>query len=137
VEVPEKKKIPENKEVEEIEIISDPGPAGRIILAGGDYFGQSELSTTFLEEKNPIDKFIKNNPKLNPVQQFHEEQEEKTSLPHAGDDNFMTETLAKIYADQSLYQLAIEAYEKLILLYPKKSNYFASLIQELKSKMNR
>jgi len=134
----EKIKIPEKKVVEEIEII--PDPIERIVMVGGDYFAQTELDTTLLEERNPIDKFIKINPKLTPiqnVQQTKEEKEERVSLNHVGEDNFMTETLAKIYADQSLYQLAIEAYEKLILLYPKKSDYFASLIQELKIKMNR
>jgi len=126
---------PDKKEATEFEVISDP--VERIVLAGGDYFAQSELNTTILEEKNPIDKFIKNDPKLPPVPRLHEENEEKITLINAGDDNFMTETLAKIYADQSLYQLAIDAYEKLILLYPKKSDYFASLIQDLKYKLNR
>jgi len=124
IETPEKNKVP-------------PDPVERIVMVGGDYFAPSDLNDTLLEEKNPIDKFIKNNPKLTPVQLFQEEQEEKVSLLSVGDDNFMTETLAKIYADQSLYQLAIEAYEKLILLYPKKSDYFASLIKEIKLKMNR
>jgi len=137
-EILEKSKIPERKVLEEIEII--PDPVERIVMVGGDYFAQTELDASLLEEQNPIDKFIKINPKLTPVQnvqQTKEEKEEKVSLMNAGEDNFMTETLAKIYADQSLYQLAIESYEKLILLYPKKSDYFASRIQELKSKMNR
>ena len=117
-----------------------PDPVERIVIAGGDYFAQSILDTAYLEEKNPIDRFIITNPKLTPVQLFQEEKEEKeekVSLRNVGDDNFMTETLAKIYADQSLYQLAIEAYKKLILLYPKKSDYFASLIKDIKIKMNR
>ena len=127
--------------VKEMEIIPDPTPPDptppdRIVLARGDYFAQSDLNAAILEEKNPIDKFIKNNPRLTPVQQ-HEEKEEKASLRNVGEDNFMTETLAKIYADQSLYQLAIDAYKKLILLYPKKNDYFASRIQDLKFKMNR
>ena len=109
----------------------------RIVIVGGDYFTQTVLDSASFEEMNPIDRFIKTNPKLSPVQLFQEEQEEKVSLLNVGEDNFMTETLAKIYADQSLYQLAIEAYKKLILLYPKKSDYFAALIKDIKSKMNR
>ena len=120
--------------IKEIEIIPDPPPVDRILMVGGDYFAQSDLNAAVLEEKNPIDKFIKNNPRFTPVQQQHEE---KASLRNVGEDNFMTETLAKIYADQSLYQLAIDAYKKLILLYPKKNDYFASRIQDLKFKMNR
>ena len=134
---------------DEFEIISDTDPVDRIMKRGGgsDYFATSELDAVVLEGRNPIDKFIKNNPKITPVHFVKEEkeekvsvqekQEEKVSLSSVGDDNFMTETLAKIYADQSLYQLAIDAYEKLILLYPKKSDYFASLIQELKYKLIR
>ena len=132
---PGKRKVSEEKAVKNVETPLDP--IERIVMVGGDYFAMSDFNTTILEEKNPIDKFIKNNPKLTPVQLFQEDQEEKVSLQNVGDDNFMTETLAKIYADQSLYQLAIEAYQKLILLYPKKSDYFASLIKEIKIKMNR
>jgi tetratricopeptide (TPR) repeat protein len=48
--------------------------------------------------------------------------------------DFVTETLAAIYADQGYYDKAIDAYAKLILLYPEKSTYFASLVNEIKSK---
>ncbi|MBQ0122785.1 MAG: hypothetical protein KBS38_04110 [Bacteroidales bacterium] len=48
-------------------------------------------------------------------------------------DELCTETLAGIYAQQEFYQRAIEVYEKLILLYPEKSVYFASLIEKLKN----
>ena len=48
--------------------------------------------------------------------------------------DFVTETLAAIYADQGYYDKAIEVYAKLILLYPEKSAYFATLVNEIKSK---
>ncbi|MDR2585265.1 MAG: hypothetical protein LBC84_03460 [Prevotellaceae bacterium] len=120
---------------EEMEMI--PDPVERIVVVGGDYFAPSELRSTALEEKNPIDKFIITKPKLVTVLPPPEEKDEKSPLINEGDDNFMTETLAKIYADQSLYQLAIDAYEKLILLYPKKSDYFAVFIHDLKYKLIR
>ena len=134
VEEPAEKSV-SNKTEEEFEIISDP--VERIVVVGGDYFAPSDLHSASFEEQNPIDKFIKNEPKLPPVKQTQDEKEEKTVVLHVDDDNFMTETLAKIYADQSLYHLAIDAYKKLILLYPKKSDYFASLILDLKYQLNR
>ena len=51
-------------------------------------------------------------------------------------DIFYTETLAKIYAEQGYYEEAMKVYSKLILLYPEKSAYFATLVSEVKSKNN-
>ena len=52
-----------------------------------------------------------------------------------GSDGTVSETLAEIYVKQDFYQRAIDIYEKLILLYPEKSAYFATLIEKLKNKI--
>lgn len=44
----------------------------------------------------------------------------------------VTETLARIYAEQGNTSKAISTYEKLSLLHPEKSSYFAALISNLK-----
>ena len=50
------------------------------------------------------------------------------------DKTLVSETLARIYAEQELYQRSIDIYKKLILLFPEKSAYFATLIEKVKEK---
>ena len=49
----------------------------------------------------------------------------------ADDLGFYTETLAQIYAEQGYFEQAKRIYSKLILAYPEKSAYFATLIQKM------
>ena len=48
-----------------------------------------------------------------------------------GEENYFTETLAKIYVKQQRYDKALEIIKKLNLKYPKKNTYFADQIRFL------
>jgi hypothetical protein len=107
------------------------------IFAGGDYFSRKEMDAIDLDKTQPIDKFISEKPSLlrgNPSSSA------EPVIPEDSDDfvdsGFYTETLARIYAEQGLVKRAVDVYAKLILLYPEKSTYFASLVKELKTKHN-
>jgi len=77
-----------------------------------------EVTPTLLQIRRPQTEF------------FSPENMAKMSL--AENEDFVTETLAKIYAQQGNFKKAISAYGKLSLKFPEKSDYFARLIQELK-----
>ncbi len=77
-----------------------------------------------------IDRFIKNNPKITPV-----EKNEKVSVEvpkNKQDKSLMTQTLAKVYLEQKKFSQAIKAYEILSLKYPEKSGFFADQIKRIK-----
>jgi hypothetical protein len=58
--------------------------------------------------------------------------EEITAQSASESAEFMTETMAKIYLKQRLYEKALATYEKLSLKYPEKNIYFAGRIKEIK-----
>ena len=87
-------------------------------------------------EKSLIDKFIATNPSVSRVKETFFNPEAKARESERLDDSLITETLAGIYAKQGKFERAIEAYQKLQLKFPDKSNYFAALIEEIKLKAN-
>ena len=74
-----------------------------------------------------IDAFIEKNPKMQLLLETVENQVE-TPL----EEEFFSETLAKIYIKQKRYEKAIKIFEKLSLQFPEKSIYFAAQIRFLK-----
>ncbi len=113
----------------------------KFVLAGGDYFTKKDFEMIELDLTQPLDHFIAEKPTLlrsaiigkgsKPV--VINDTESAESLD---DEAFYTETLASIYIEQGFYKRALDVYAKLILLFPEKSSYFATLVKEIKNKYN-
>ena len=84
-----------------------------------------------------IDNFIQKEDSLVPkrAEFFSPSKAAKASLQD--NDSVVSETLATIYAAQGNINKAISTYNKLSLLHPEKSSYFAALIEKLKSEKKR
>jgi hypothetical protein len=99
---------------------------------------KTEIKQEVVENKAPVkpdlvEKFIKEEPRIKPPSKtsfFNPVNMAKKSVQD--NDEFITETLARIYAKQGNIPKAIRAYQKLSLKFPEKSSYFAALIEELK-----
>lgn len=126
-------------ELDEIDFLTDDMP--KFVLAGGDYFSRKELDQLELDKDKPLDHFIAEKPTLlrGAVQgnkPIVKDDDEVDVSDFFNDASFYTETLANIYTEQGFHKRAIDVYAKLILLYPEKSSYFASLVSKLKEKYN-
>lgn len=144
----------ENDELEQL-IMSGAAQAGTFFDVD-DQVNLEEFKSTFQKKKNKtasgsdevkpnekltrknslIDTFISEQPKIVPK---NSGEEPVKNLPEPESEitqDMMTDTLAKIYIKQGLYEKAIHAYEKLSLKYPEKNIYFAGQIEKIKQIIN-
>jgi hypothetical protein len=83
-----------------------------------------------------IERFIHTEPQIKPLSADKLDNENKAKKSSEDLNDFVTETLARIYTDQMLYHKAIATYKKLMLKFPEKNLYFAARIEELEKKTN-
>lgn len=112
----------------------------------GDWLKTLNESKTLTEAEqkkksvhNLIDNFIQNEPQISKLS-AHDDPFSPSGfdkLKIADDDNFITETLAKIYVKQGNIQKAKKAYNKLIILHPDRASVFRKILDDLESNKDK
>jgi hypothetical protein len=105
----------------------------KVVVVGGDYFSQEAYDSVRATQDDPSAAPQDDN--KNAQDERKKTKKEPSALPQ--DDIFVTQTLAEIYATQGYLEQAKEIYSKLILRYPEKSAYFATLIEKLNNINNQ
>ena len=82
-----------------------------------------------------IDEFIKNEPGITRQKSAFFNPVKAARISIVDEENIISETLAKIYTDQGLFEKAISTYKKLSLKFPEKSTYFAALIEKAEKEL--
>ncbi len=95
--------------------------------------GDSEIEKSPYKRHEIIESFIHSDPGVIRADKISAIQGDVSKSSAEENEGFITDTLAKIYVKQGLYNKAIYAYEKLCLKYPEKSIYFASQIEEIRN----
>ena len=116
-----RKGVPSGKEASEYLRERSQAPMEqKVVVLGGDYFSQEAYDSVRAEKEALAAAPRKKEPSVAPL-----------------DDAYYTQTLAEIYATQGYLEQAKEIYSKLILRYPEKSAYFATLIEKLNNINNQ
>jgi hypothetical protein len=130
----------------------DPKKAESIVFAPYhmiDYFASQGIKLVM--EENPVDNFgkqlksftdwlkvMKKIPTLPTSEKTDEKESDRIRhfAAHSVEErDILTESMAEVLAKQGMFENAIALYQKLSLIYPPKSAYFASRIEQLKASL--
>ncbi|MCF8373049.1 MAG: hypothetical protein K9H64_15625 [Bacteroidales bacterium] len=118
-----------------IKLLSQPG-SKVMVQQKSEEEKKNESPPTRNDQQALIDNFIKADPRIAPPLHSEKQQKDISESSIEDSDDFITDTLAKIYINQKHYNKALLAYEKLSLKYPEKSIYFAHQIEKIKDLKN-
>jgi hypothetical protein len=88
----------------------------------------------FLSKEDIVEKFIREEPRILPAKASFFKPSEFAVKSNTDDTDIVSETLAIIYLEQGNIAKARMVYEKLSLLFPEKSSYFAAQIEKIGNK---
>lgn len=138
----EKSEIKEKKSDENIKEVKTLDTSQKTSFSS--WLKQLENKPFTIKEEKPspnindlIDRFIQTEPRISNTKKEFFSPENIAKMSLVEDPDFVTETLAKIYAKQGHLNKAINAFKKLSLKYPEKSTYFAAQIKNLEEQLNK
>jgi hypothetical protein len=102
------------------------GEAGQGLPAPG-----SLAKTEGLDANALIDRFVEQQPRIGKLREVEAPVEEWAKASVMEDPTLVTETMARIFAQQGQIGKARKAYRHLALTYPAKSTYFAAQLKKL------
>jgi hypothetical protein len=135
----EKEKISEEAPADETFELEDSQAASeekteekRKAPTGDQYFSEEDYTPEQQKNKDLIDQFLEKNPEMEKIEPKEEKGDDISVESVKEKEDFLTEKLAQLYTKQGHFKKAIEAYQKLSLKYPEKSDYFAEQIERVK-----